>query len=217
MRKNLIATLGCAAALALGAAGAAQATVVYTLSIDHCSSGCGPAPYGTISVTSNGTGLDVLVQLAPNEFVGGGLYDLTWDITGGPNITVTNISAVDFTFLNAPTGAPDTFHQNGFGDWQYAIDYTGPGGGPLGVQTLSFTITGAGTNESIFAPVYDTTDGVNVYWTADIYSASTGFTGPVGAPLGGIPEPATWLMMIAGIGLVGAALRRRSGIQPAFA
>jgi hypothetical protein len=30
-----------------------------------------------------------------------------------------------------------------------------------------------------------------------------------GAPVGGVPEPATWAMMLVGFGAAGAALRRR--------
>jgi hypothetical protein len=40
----------------------------------------------------------------------------------------------------------------------------------------------------------------------------TGLTGP-----GGVPEPATWAMMIMGFGLVGSAMRRRSGIKVTYA
>ena len=41
---------------------------------------------------------------------------------------------------------------------------------------------------------------------------ATGFTPdrtPLISPLGAVPEPATWALMIAGFGLVGVALRRR--------
>jgi len=31
-------------------------------------------------------------------------------------------------------------------------------------------------------------------------------------PSGGVPEPASWALMIAGFGLAGAALRRRSAL-----
>lgn len=41
-------------------------------------------------------------------------------------------------------------------------------------------------------------------------------TGPGGPPVGGIPEPSTWAMMILGFGAAGAAMRRRKGaVQPA--
>ena len=36
-----------------------------------------------------------------------------------------------------------------------------------------------------------------------------GFTIGIGGPAGGVPEPASWAMLIAGFGLVGATMRRR--------
>lgn len=36
------------------------------------------------------------------------------------------------------------------------------------------------------------------------------YNGPVGVEIAGIPEPATWAMMIAGVGLMGSTLRRRT-------
>ncbi|WP_199556259.1 PEPxxWA-CTERM sorting domain-containing protein [Sandaracinobacteroides hominis] len=38
------------------------------------------------------------------------------------------------------------------------------------------------------------------------------FTNVKGVEIGGVPEPTTWAMLIAGFGLVGAAARRRKGI-----
>jgi PEP-CTERM motif len=34
---------------------------------------------------------------------------------------------------------------------------------------------------------------------------------------GGVPEPASWALMIAGFGLVGAAMRRRAAVQVTYA
>jgi hypothetical protein len=54
--------------------------------------------------------------------------------------------------------------------------------------------------------------GEDGYWGPNIYLGSaTGFTG------GGVPEPASWAMMIGGVGFIGGALRRRtnSRIMPA--
>ena len=54
----------------------------------------------------------------------------------------------------------------------------------------------------------ETQKGVGTRWTT-----SGGVSGVVA---GGVPEPATWAMMIAGFGLVGAAMRRRK-VQVRFA
>jgi hypothetical protein len=37
----------------------------------------------------------------------------------------------------------------------------------------------------------------------------------IAPPVGGVPEPASWAMMIAGFGLTGAAMRRRRSVLPA--
>ena len=34
----------------------------------------------------------------------------------------------------------------------------------------------------------------------------------IGAPISGTPEPMTWVMMVAGFGLVGVAVRRRAAL-----
>jgi PEP-CTERM motif len=46
-----------------------------------------------------------------------------------------------------------------------------------------------------------------------VYVDGFGSVAPPPGPIGGIPEPSTWAMLIAGMGLTGAALRRRRG-QP---
>jgi hypothetical protein len=42
-----------------------------------------------------------------------------------------------------------------------------------------------------------------------VYLDGFGSVAPPGGPIGGIPEPSTWAMLIVGMGLSGAALRRR--------
>ena len=41
--------------------------------------------------------------------------------------------------------------------------------------------------------------------------------GTVAAVAGAVPEPASWAMMIAGVGFVGVSLRRRAKVSVAFA
>lgn len=48
-------------------------------------------------------------------------------------------------------------------------------------------------------------NGRTTNWAFDILNVNTAIAAPVGA----VPEPATWLMMITGFGLAGASLRRR--------
>ena len=65
------------AALAVVAATAAfpsaSHAIVFDLTSDHCTGGCGTAPFGTVSVTQVGANVDITVDLAngpPNTFHG---------------------------------------------------------------------------------------------------------------------------------------------------
>jgi len=55
--------------------------------------------------------------------------------------------------------------------------------------------------------------GQNIFFTVDVAAVTNRVvkTGNVGATLtgGGVPEPATWAMMILGMGGIGVTLRRR--------
>lgn len=53
-------------------------------------------------------------------------------------------------------------------------------------------------------------------WGAGGHSVTSSITGPV-KYVYGVPEPATWAMMIAGFGLLGGALRRQQRATIAFA
>ena len=71
-----------------------------------------------------------------------------------------------------------------------------PNGTPVALGDLWALINGGGG-------VGGSTD--KVYFTAGVQDESHGLFGSITA----VPEPATWAMMIAGLGLVGASLRRR--------
>ena len=60
----------------------------------------------------------------------------------------------------------------------------------------------------------DGNDTINTNYGDTAYDTGLAFTGiqldgTIIDPPGGVPEPATWAMFIAGFGLVGAAARRR--------
>ncbi|HZZ36833.1 MAG TPA: PEPxxWA-CTERM sorting domain-containing protein, partial [Caulobacteraceae bacterium] len=173
--------------------------------------------YGTVAVTDDADPnvLHILVTLADNVYfnqAGGGLDAFFFDLVGNPTITISGLSS---QFGTNGSQAAGSHHEDGLGDWDYIITWLGPpnDNSTLGVQTLSFDITGlsALTLDSTFSHDQD------IFFGADIYSA--GFTGLVGAPGGGgaVPEPATWALLIFGIGLTGVVLRRRRAGKAAFA
>src|SRR4051794_10840590 len=69
-----------AGAVALLAAGlltaASAAPLVFDLTSDHCTGGCGTPPFGSVTLTQNGTTVDVDVDLfGTNQFVKSGVGD----------------------------------------------------------------------------------------------------------------------------------------------
>ncbi|HEV8533167.1 MAG TPA: hypothetical protein VGT00_17215 [Methylomirabilota bacterium] len=64
------------AVLGLIAAAPSAQAVTFDLTEDHCSGGCGSPPFGTVTLTQNGTTVDVTVDLSgTNAFVKTGAAD----------------------------------------------------------------------------------------------------------------------------------------------
>ena len=230
-----------AAAMALGAAASANATV-RVFNLDTYAAGFS-GNLGTITVDDfNATGsVQIDVALASGvAFQIPGSGALWWDLGGGD----TSIAGLDTTFTTPvggtyPTGgafADAVFSNNAFRqgngflsgfDYQVAVtDSTGGKdyyGAPL---HLIFTLSGTGLSSASFTSQSETAGGAShdVFFGADLrQTLATGavITGPAGATecftrecgggggQGGVPEPATWAMMILGFGGVGVTLRRR--------
>ena len=199
-----------AAALSFGFGGVASAAV-YDINFDQCS--CGLSDYGTITVTPDGVTdtLHVVVALNSTTFfnqAGGGLDALAFSLSGSPAITLSGLPS---NFGTNGAQSAGTHHEDGLGDWGYIVTWVGPptNNGTLGVHDLAFDITSL----SNLALTSNLISGQNIFFSVDIIQG--GNTGVVGATLSAVPEPATWALMIAGIGMVGAGLRlrRKEGLQ----
>ncbi len=212
--KRYLPAAALAAALSFGFGGAANAAV-YDINFDQC--GCGLSDYGTITVTPDGATntLHVDVLLNSTTFfnqAGGGLDALAFDLVGNPDITLSNLDPATFATNGAQSAG--THHEDGLGDWDYIVTWIGPptNNGTLGVHELNFDITG--TSNLVLDS--NLISGKNIYFSVDIIQA--GNTGVVGATLGSaVAEPATWALMIAGIGMLGAGLRLRRKDELQFA
>ena len=127
----------------------------------------------------------------------------TFDVTGSDvNDLTTDIVTAGFTDEGL-----GTYHQPPFGKgFDYAIDYKGGAKQGKDGGTLDFYLSDSEGNLTIadLLTPGGSYDGAGIAFSADVYSSVFKGTGNVGA----IPEPATWSLMILGIGLAGRALRQ---------
>ena len=166
-------------------------------------SGSGPIACGVHDIS--------ITALACSGFYAGNLLDNS-DIVA----QVTGLQAVGFNWdgnFNALVAAGDKFDANGATTLNFAQPLSGMtvmgihfgGGGPGGVGNgTAFYRFDAGTALHAIDLLYHGSSGVVIY--------STGHVPPPPPPpveQGAVPEPASWAMMIAGFGLVGAAMRRQ--------
>jgi hypothetical protein len=205
MRKIAFATL-----LLTGTALAHSANAA-TFTSDHCTGNCGPQATGfaTITGTQVGTGVvDITINLLNgNGIVDTGLHAFTFNLIGNPTVTFSNFSSPLFDVVNSATNTvgATSIHQDGFGDFEYALDYTGGSGASNPFSgPLSFRLTGTGLTLASFAEL-SSGGSPSAYLTLDIISGTTGKTGAVDCcdvgitPFGinAVPGP------IAGAGLPG--------------
>ena len=185
--------------------------IVFDLTSDHCTGGCGTPPFGTVDVTQVGANVHIVVDLAngpPNTTswaqTGAGDFQLfKFNATG---VVVGDISVVQ-TFagqtLQANTG---TLNGDGTGTFVFGIACSTCGNGALGIASnVDFTIANA-----TIADVTGANALGNIF-VADVFSSQTGNTGPVDVHVAAIPEPSTWAMVILGFFGVGFMAYRRKG------
>ena len=203
--------------LGVAAAPAAATTIDYSLT-DYVGSGTPsiPSPYGTVALDDNGgPNVSVTVSLASGVgFVNTGAgYVLTWDLSGGPTISVTGLTS-GFALVSSSAGSSSA---SASGSWDYAItcdtSTCGHGGNSPYTGSLSFTIDSVGLADFV-------ANGSGNDFSADVclgVSAGTcsgGITGVAVATTSSIsgnsvPEPASIAIFAAALGSLAAFRRRR--------
>jgi len=199
-----------------------------TFTSDHCTGGCGGN--GTAFATITGTQVNantvdiVITPLNGNLIIGSGLASFTFNLTTNVDVTYSNLTLANlnpgFSVINgfstnnlsqhAGVGAT-AIHNNGFGDFEYGVDFKPNGGGNGFAGPLSFRLTGTGLTLDDFAEKSINGD-VAAFFALDIYSKATGNTGLVDCCLGqptpfDVPIPAPLALFAAG--LVGIGMLRR--------
>jgi len=169
------------ALLGLGS-GAPALADLYSLTIDHCTGGCGAPPFGTIDVTQAGTDTaQVDVSLAAgDQFVRTGFPgSFAFDLAGNPAISVSDLIG-GWSLLSTSAG---TLHFDGFGYLEYALvcNACGNGGSHPFPGQISFDVTAPGLTPANFQEL-SSGGSAQVNFVADILG-TTGRTGPVGATL----------------------------------
>jgi hypothetical protein len=194
--------------LVLGTAfGGGAANAAYLL---NTSGAFGSGSFGQVTVTGTSSDLIFTVQLFDdNKTISAGHFALAGELSGTITGLGTSGNSADFTLTTGPAG---TLANDPFKGFDFGLTCTACGGGasnPYALQTWSVDIKG--TNLAVQNA--DSFNGENITFSADIYDAdwtgSGGKTGAVGGGNGGVPEPATWGLMIAGFGAIGAAMRQR--------
>ena len=194
LRASLILAVGLLSAGLLLASTSAHA-ITFDLTSDHCTGGCGDPGtiFGTVTLTQNGTTVDVIVDLndPTYKYAKTGAVDFQAFKFNGTGVALGDITVDAHTpALLAATG---TFNGDGTGDFSFGINCPScsNGGSDAFGNNIAFHVANA--------TIADLTAANNLgnIFVADVINTVTGITGPVdvsGPPVTAA-EPGTLLLL----------------------
>lgn len=182
----------------------------FNFTSDHCTGGCGPQPFGTVTLTQVGNDVNVVVSLFNgNKFVETGAGNNNYFLFDNAGITLANITNISAPFAPGALTATIGGHADGTGNWMWGITCPtcGTGGGNAILGPISFTVT----NTTLAAmEVGHSVSGFGTeLFVADILSGTTGNTGPVDVNTPAVvPDGGATVMLLGGaLGALGIARR----------
>lgn len=195
MRKLLLA-----GAAVLAVSSAAHASIIPTLQ-SITPAGNGDYIYDYSGYLAGDQGVTAGSQLVIYDFAG---Y-VPGSISAGGNPDIVATTQNSGPTLLMPPGSSDNP-----GVTNLVFTYEGPNydtsGGPFGVtnfNNLTAESTYSGQTQGVFS-------AMAIKNTGSLTGTTTYNTGYVEVPAPGVPEPATWALMILGVGMTGAAMRKKS-------
>jgi hypothetical protein len=141
------------------------------------------------------------------------MHSLAFDLVGNPTVQFVGLPS---PFVANGVQTAGSIGASTFGNFDYAVDFP-HAAHPPAITTFSFEVKKNVSTDPALVLDFNLVNGKQIFFTTDI-NGTNGNTGNVGATLtGGVPEPATWAMMLVGFGGMGALLRQRRRMRATLA